>query len=87
MRNNQFLPEDIRGVVRKQWRRPREPTMFWQDLGANKGGAPNGAIASDAIKKPLQLRCLQGKIEAAARKPVRSGWWAGWCGRRQARSR
>src|SRR5204862_3930366 len=45
IRNLNALPEDIRGVVRNNGGGHVNHTMFWQIMGATKGGAPTGAIA------------------------------------------
>ena len=46
IKNLSAIPEDIRGAVRNNGGGHVNHTMFWQIMGAGKGGAPTGAIAS-----------------------------------------
>lgn len=49
LRDISKVPEDIRTAVRNNGGGHMNHTMFWQLMGPNKGGAPNGALG-DAIK-------------------------------------
>src|SRR5260370_35839148 len=46
IRNRGSLPEDIRGAVRNNGGSHRNHSMFWKVIGAKKGGARSGAVAS-----------------------------------------
>ena len=74
IRNLNSLPEDIRGVVRNNGGGHVNHTMFWQIMGANKGGNPSGAIA-DAINKTFGgFDAFKEKFEAAGVNQFGSGW-------------
>jgi len=74
IRNLNSLPDDIRGVVRNNGGGHVNHTMFWQIMGANKGGNPSGAIA-DAINKTFGgFDAFKEKFEAAGVNQFGSGW-------------
>jgi len=74
IRNLNSLPEDIRGVVRNNGGGHVNHTMFWQIMGANKGGNPSGAIA-DVINKTFGgFDAFKEKFEAAGVNQFGSGW-------------
>jgi Fe-Mn family superoxide dismutase len=74
IRNLSALPEDVRGVIRNNGGGHVNHTMFWQIMGANKGGNPKGAIA-DAITKTFgSFDAFKEKFEAAGVNQFGSGW-------------
>jgi Fe-Mn family superoxide dismutase len=74
LRNLSALPEDVRGVIRNNGGGHVNHTMFWQIMGANKGGNPTGAIA-DAINKTFgSFDAFKEKFEAAGVNQFGSGW-------------
>ena len=79
------VPEDIRTAVRNNGGGHANHSMFWQIMGAQRGGAPTGAIA-DAINVVVrQLRRLQGAVRESGRRPLRQRLGVGHRQRRQAR--
>jgi Fe-Mn family superoxide dismutase len=74
IRNLSTLPEDVRGVIRNNGGGHVNHTMFWQIMGAKKGGNPTGAIA-DAINKTFgSFDAFKEKFEAAGVNQFGSGW-------------
>jgi Fe-Mn family superoxide dismutase len=74
LRDINSVPEDIRTAVRNNGGGHANHTMFWQIMGPNAGGAPNGAIA-DAINSSFGgFDKLKEEFKKAATGRFGSGW-------------
>ena len=74
LRNLNSVPEDVRTAVRNNGGGHVNHTMFWQIMGAKKGGNPTGAIA-DAINKTFgSFDAFKEKFETAGANQFGSGW-------------
>ncbi len=68
------IPEDIRGAVRNNAGGHFNHTLFWEIMGPDGGGAPDGALG-DAIDATFgSLADLQAKVKEAGIKRFGSGW-------------
>jgi superoxide dismutase, Fe-Mn family len=68
------VPDDIRTAVRNNGGGHVNHTMFWEIMGPNGGGAPNGAIA-DAITSSFgSFDSLKDEFKKAAIGRFGSGW-------------
>ena len=68
------VPEDIRTAVRNNGGGHANHTMFWEIMGPNAGGAPNGKIA-DAINSSFGgFDKLKDEFKKAAVGRFGSGW-------------
>ncbi len=68
------IPEDIRGAVRNNAGGHFNHTLFWEIMGPDGGGAPDGALG-DAIDATFgSLADLQAKVNEAGVKRFGSGW-------------
>ncbi len=68
------IPEDIRGAVRNNAGGHFNHTLFWEIMGPDGGGAPDGALG-DAIDATFgSLDDLKAKINEAGIKRFGSGW-------------
>jgi Fe-Mn family superoxide dismutase len=68
------VPEDIRTAVRNNAGGHINHTMFWEIMGAGKGGAPGGAIG-DAIKSAFgDFEKFKTQMNDAGTKRFGSGW-------------
>ncbi|HVD01343.1 MAG TPA: superoxide dismutase [Candidatus Dormibacteraeota bacterium] len=72
----QEVPEDIRTVVRNNGGGHANHSFFWEIMGPNGGGDPNGPVA-DAIKAAFgDWATLKEQLTKAAVGQFGSGW--GW---------
>jgi Fe-Mn family superoxide dismutase len=68
------VPDDIRTAVRNNGGGHVNHTMFWQIMGAGKGGAPKGAIA-DAINGTFgSFDAFKDQMNKAGAGRFGSGW-------------
>ena len=68
------VPDDIKAAVRNNGGGHVNHTMFWEIMGAGKGGAPTGAIA-DAIKASFgSFDTFKTQLNDAGAKRFGSGW-------------
>ena len=68
------IPEAIRGAVRNHGGGHANHSLFWQVMGPNGGGQPDGALAA-AIDRDLgSFGDFQEKFAAAAGSQFGSGW-------------
>ncbi len=68
------IPEDIRGAVRNNAGGHFNHTLFWEIMGPDGGGAPDGALG-DAIDATFgSLVDLKAKVNEAGIKRFGSGW-------------
>jgi len=68
------VPEGIRGAVRNNGGGHVNHTLFWNSMGAGKGGAPTGALG-DAIQAAFgSSDDFKAKFEAAGLGRFGSGW-------------
>lgn len=68
------VPEGIRGAVRNNGGGHVNHTLFWNSMGAGKGGAPTGALG-EAIKAAFgSFDDFKAKFEAAGLGRFGSGW-------------
>ncbi len=68
------IPEDIRGAVRNNAGGHFNHTLFWEIMGPDGGGAPDGALG-DAIDATFgSLADLKAKVNEAGIKRFGSGW-------------
>ncbi len=68
------IPEDIRGAVRNNAGGHFNHTLFWEIMGPDGGGAPDGALG-DAIDATFgSLDDLKAKVNEAGIKRFGSGW-------------
>jgi superoxide dismutase, Fe-Mn family len=74
MRDINSVPEDIRTAVRNNGGGHVNHTMFWEIMGPNAGGAPDGAIA-DALKSSFgSFDSFKDQFAKAAAGRFGSGW-------------
>ena len=72
--NLKAVPEDIRTTVRNNGGGHANHKLFWQVIGPNAGGEPEGELA-DAIKKDFgSFADFKAKFENAALTRFGSGW-------------
>jgi Fe-Mn family superoxide dismutase len=68
------LPEDVRTAVRNNGGGHANHTMFWEIMGPDAGGKPEGELG-EAIERDLGgLEKLQADFNAAGGKVFGSGW-------------
>lgn len=68
------VPEDIRNVVRNHGGGFANHNLYWEIMGPNKGGEPQGSLA-DALKKDFgSFTAFKEKLETAAKTHFGSGW-------------
>ena len=68
------VPESVRGAVRNNGGGHANHSLFWQVMGPNKGGAPNGPLA-DAINHTFgTFDTFREKFAAAGTTRFGSGW-------------
>ena len=79
--NVDLLPEDKQAAVRNNAGGHANHTLFWEIMGPNGGGEPNGALA-DAINDTFDsLDALKTQMNDAGVKRFGSGWsWLVWDG-------
>jgi Fe-Mn family superoxide dismutase len=82
LRGIEQVPEDIRKAVRNNGGGYHNHAMFWQIMGPNGGGQPQGELA-DAIGAAFgSFDDFRKKVNAAAAGQFGSGWgWLVWNGR------
>jgi Fe-Mn family superoxide dismutase len=74
MKGINSVPEDIRTAVRNNGGGHVNHTMFWEIMGAGKGGQPGGAIG-DAIKSSFgSFDSFKEQFAKAATTRFGSGW-------------
>jgi Fe-Mn family superoxide dismutase len=73
IRNLAAVPEGIRTAVRNNGGGHVNHTMFWQIMGAGKGGAPTGAIA-DAMSAFGGFESFKEQMNKAGVGRFGSGW-------------
>ena len=74
MRGINSVPEAVRTAVRNNGGGHWNHSMFWELMGPNKGGEPNGALA-DAIKQSFgDFSKFKEQFAAAATGRFGSGW-------------
>jgi len=81
MRRINEVPEDIRGAVRNNGGGHSNHSLFWQIMGPDGGGEPDGALA-DAINDTFGgLDQLKEQVNDGGVKRFGSGWtWLVWDG-------
>ena len=79
--NVDLLPEDKQAAVRNNAGGHANHTLFWEIMGPNGGGEPNGALA-DAINDTFDsLDALKTQMNDTGVKRFGSGWsWLVWDG-------
>jgi superoxide dismutase, Fe-Mn family len=79
--NVDLLPDDKQAAVRNNAGGHANHTLFWEIMGPNGGGEPNGALA-DAINDTFDsLDALKTQMNDAGVKRFGSGWsWLVWDG-------
>ncbi len=74
LQNLERLPEDKRTVVRNNGGGHANHSLFWQIMGADAGGEPEGALA-DAIKSAFGgFEGFKEELSSAAVNRFGSGW-------------
>ena len=68
------LPEDIRGAVRNNGGGHSNHTLFWQVMGPNGGGAPNGNVANAIDAAFGTFDAFKDQFSAAGAARFGSGW-------------
>ena len=68
------LPEDIRGAVRNNGGGHSNHTLFWQVMGPNGGGAPNGNVANAIDAAFGTFDAFKEQFSAAGAARFGSGW-------------
>jgi len=72
--NLSTVPEAVRGAIRNNAGGHVNHSMFWTIMGANAGGAPDGAIAEAISKTFGDFSQFQEKLNDAGVKQFGSGW-------------
>ncbi len=74
LRNFNSVPDDIKTAVRNHGGGHSNHTLFWQILGPDGGGEPEGSLA-DALSSSFgSFKEFQEKFNAAATNHFGSGW-------------
>lgn len=68
------VPEGIRGAVRNNGGGHVNHTLFWNSMGAGKGGAPTGALGAAIQATFGSFDDFKAKFEAAGLSRFGSGW-------------
>ena len=68
------IPENIRGAVRNNGGGHSNHTMFWQVMGPNGGGVPNGNVANAIDAAFGSFDVFKEKFSAAGAARFGSGW-------------
>ena len=68
------IPENIRGAVRNNGGGHSNHTMFWQVMGPNGGGAPNGNVANAIDAAFGTFDTFKEQFSAAGAARFGSGW-------------
>ena len=68
------IPEDIRGAVRNNGGGHSNHTLFWQVMGPNGGGAPNGKVANAIDAAFGTFDTFKEQFSAAGAARFGSGW-------------
>ena len=68
------IPEDIRGAVRNNGGGHSNHTLFWQVMGPNGGGAPNGNVANAIDAAFGTFDAFKEQFSAAGAARFGSGW-------------
>ena len=68
------IPEDIRGAVRNNGGGHSNHTLFWQVMGPNGGGVPNGNVANAIDAAFGTFDAFKEKFSAAGAARFGSGW-------------
>jgi len=68
------VPEDIRGAVRNNGGGHVNHAMFWQIMGAHKGGAPTGHIAEAITSTFGSFDALKDQMNKGGAARFGSGW-------------
>ena len=68
------IPENIRGAVRNNGGGHSNHTMFWQVMGSNGGGVPNGNVANAIDAAFGSFDVFKEKFSAAGAARFGSGW-------------
>ena len=68
------IPEDIRGAVRNNGGGHANHTLFWQVMGPNGGGAPNGNVANAIDAAFGTFDAFKEQFSAAGAARFGSGW-------------
>jgi Fe-Mn family superoxide dismutase len=74
LRHLPSVPEDIRTAVRNHGGGHANHTFFWNLLGKNKGGAPNGELGKAIAKAFGSFDKFKEAFAAAAAARFGSGW-------------
>ncbi len=74
LRDLSVLPEDIRGPVRNNAGGHYNPSLFWEIMGPNGGGAPAGALGQAIDSTFGSLDELKATVNEAGVKRFGSGW-------------
>ncbi|HST05873.1 MAG TPA: superoxide dismutase [Chloroflexia bacterium] len=74
IKNLNSLPEAIRTAVRNNGGGHVNHTMFWQIMGPNGGGDPQGALAEEIVNTFGSLDGLKTAFNDAGAKRFGSGW-------------
>jgi Fe-Mn family superoxide dismutase len=74
IKNLSAVPEDVRIAVRNNGGGHVNHTMFWQIMGAGKGGAPTGAIAAAISSAFGSFDTFKDQMNKAGVGRFGSGW-------------
>jgi Fe-Mn family superoxide dismutase len=74
LRDIKQVPDNIRQPVINNGGGHANHTMFWEIMGAGKGGKPSGPLADDIAKTFGDLAAFQGQIKQAGLGRFGSGW-------------
>jgi superoxide dismutase, Fe-Mn family len=74
IRNIDKVPEDIQKAVRNNGGGHANHSMFWQIMGPNGGGEPQGALAQAITSTFGSFQAFKEKFNAAGAGQFGSGW-------------
>ncbi|MEA2499280.1 MAG: superoxide dismutase, Fe-Mn family [Actinomycetota bacterium] len=74
LRNFDKVPGDIRGPVKNHGGGHSNHSLFWQIMGPDGGGEPDGAVASAIDEAFGSFKDFQEKFNTAATNHFGSGW-------------
>lgn len=74
LRNLETVPEDIRTAVRNNGGGHINHTMFWEIMGPDRGGEPQGELAEKINQTFGSFADFQTAFEEAGTKQFGSGW-------------
>ena len=84
MRGINSVPEAVRTAVRNNGGGHWNHSLFWQLMGAGKGGEPTGKLGRRDQERVRRLREVQGAVRRRRRGPLRLGLGVAGQRRRQA---